>query len=50
MRRENCLKRGLPEIPGEAVGKEIAEFLEKMSEKYGTKISYDPESGRMTAK
>lgn len=47
MRRENCLERGLPEIPGEKGGKEIADFLTKMSEKYGTKIVYDRENGMM---
>lgn len=40
MRRDNCLKRGLPEIPEEEVGQKITEFLTEMSKKYGTQFTY----------
>lgn len=45
MRRENCLERGLPVIPGEAAGREITAHLVKASERYGTQLDYDPDSG-----
>lgn len=40
MRREDCLKRGLPQIADSQVGREIANDPTQMSEKYGTQFSY----------
>lgn len=45
--RDNCLKRGLPVIPGPEGGEEITAHLNRMSEKYGTRVAYEAASGRM---
>lgn len=50
MRRDNCLKRGLPEIPEEEVGQEITAFLTEMSKKYGTQFTYHADTRMMKVK
>lgn len=47
MRRENCLRRGWPEIPNAEIGEEITEFITEMSQKYQTKLKYNPANGTM---
>lgn len=47
---EKSSERGLPVIPAPEVGEEIARSLEKMSERYGTKMIYDKNSGTITVK
>lgn len=50
MASEKPLKRGLPVIPAPEVGEEIARSLEKMSERYGTKMQYNKDSGTITVR
>ena len=50
MNRENPLDRGLPEFASQAAGQEIADFLAKTSEKYGTAFDYDRSSGLIHVK
>ena len=50
MRRDNCLKRGLPEIPEEEVGQEINAFLTEMSKKYRTQFTYHADTRMMKVK
>lgn len=45
MRNPNNLKRGLPVIADNVVGKEFTEDLTQSSKKYGTKFSYDSSDG-----
>ena len=45
---EKPLERGVPIIPTPEVGEEIVRSLEKLSERYGTKMKYNKDSGTIT--
>ncbi|MEN0615612.1 CapA family protein [Klebsiella indica] len=45
MSRERVLSRGLPETVTHQQGAEIASLLTRLSQRYGTRFSYDQESG-----
>lgn len=48
MNRERPLDRGLPRIVSPAEGHKIAELLTRLSERYGTRFSYDEAQGLLT--
>lgn len=47
MNREDCLRRGLPEIASPQAGAEIAASLSRMSIRYGTRFCYEGKTGTM---
>lgn len=50
MRRENCLKRGLPVVASSEVGQEFTRDLTEMSRKYGTQFFYNENDGTISMK
>lgn len=50
MRREQPIKRGLPVLADADSGRRIAERLEKISVRYGTKFSYDESCGTISVR
>ena len=49
LRRENPLRRGLPEVASPEVGRHIADYLTEVSRKYQTALEYTPD-GRIVAR
>ena len=45
MENERVLERGLPKIASTEVAEQIAEHMTAYSAPYGTKLTYDKESG-----